>query len=45
MLDALDDEGWTGVMFILGQAEQLSVIEAIGERLRRLGRMRPAAAA
>ncbi len=44
-IDALEAEGWTGVMFILGQAEQLSVVEAIGERLRRLGRLEPRAAA
>lgn len=37
LLGELADEGWTGVMLILGQAEQLSVVRAIGERLRRLG--------
>jgi alkanesulfonate monooxygenase SsuD/methylene tetrahydromethanopterin reductase-like flavin-dependent oxidoreductase (luciferase family) len=36
-IGALEAEGWTGIMFILGQAEQLSVVEAIGERLARLG--------
>jgi 5,10-methylenetetrahydromethanopterin reductase len=40
-LDALADEGWTGVMFILGQAEQLGVVRAIGERLQRLGYLTP----
>jgi 5,10-methylenetetrahydromethanopterin reductase len=36
-IDALAEQGWTGIMFILGQAEQTGVVEAIGERLRRLG--------
>jgi alkanesulfonate monooxygenase SsuD/methylene tetrahydromethanopterin reductase-like flavin-dependent oxidoreductase (luciferase family) len=44
-LDALADEGWTGVMFILGQAEQLGVVQAIGERLQRLGQLPAPAAA
>jgi 5,10-methylenetetrahydromethanopterin reductase len=44
-IDALEEDGWTGVMFILGQVEQLSVIEAIGRRLERLGRLTPAVAA
>ncbi len=44
-LGAIADEGWTGVMFILGQAEQLSVIQALGERLQRLGYLRPRVAA
>jgi len=39
-LDGLAEEGWSGVMFILGQAEQLSVVQAIGERLQRLGYLR-----
>jgi 5,10-methylenetetrahydromethanopterin reductase len=43
-LDALADEGWTGVMFILGQAEQLSVVHALADRLQRLGHLAPAAA-
>ncbi|MCW2985361.1 MAG: class flavin-dependent oxidoreductase [Conexibacter sp.] len=38
-LAGLESAGWTGVMFILGQAEQLSVVEAVGARLRRLGLM------
>jgi alkanesulfonate monooxygenase SsuD/methylene tetrahydromethanopterin reductase-like flavin-dependent oxidoreductase (luciferase family) len=42
-LDDLEREGWTGVMFILGQAEQASAIAEIGERLRSIGRL-PAAA-
>jgi alkanesulfonate monooxygenase SsuD/methylene tetrahydromethanopterin reductase-like flavin-dependent oxidoreductase (luciferase family) len=37
LLDELSDEGWTGVMMILGQAEQLGVVEAIGTRLAELG--------
>lgn len=41
-LDGLEQDGWTGVMFILGQAEQTGVIEQIGHRLRSLGRL-PAA--
>jgi 5,10-methylenetetrahydromethanopterin reductase len=44
-LDALADEGWTGVMFILGQAEQLGVVQAIGDRLQRLGYLTPRVAA
>ena len=36
-LDRLADEGWTGVMFILGQAEQVTVVQALGDRLRSLG--------
>ena len=32
-------------MFILGQAEQLTVIEAVGRRLERLGRLAPTVAA
>jgi 5,10-methylenetetrahydromethanopterin reductase len=45
LLDALAAEGWTGVMFILGQAEQTPVLKAIGERLQRLGYLRAPAAA
>jgi 5,10-methylenetetrahydromethanopterin reductase len=44
-LDGLADDGWTGVMFILGQAEQLSVVHALGERLQRLGLLSTSAAA
>ncbi|HST40114.1 MAG TPA: LLM class flavin-dependent oxidoreductase [Conexibacter sp.] len=40
-LDALEADGWSGVMLILGQGEQPPVVEALGERLRRLGRLRP----
>lgn len=40
-LDALAEEGWTGVMFILGQTGQLEIIQALGERLQRLGYLRP----
>lgn len=43
-LDGLEQDGWTGVMFILGQAEQVSAITAIGERLAALDRL-PARAA
>lgn len=39
-LDALAEEGWNGVMFILGQTGQLEVIQALGERLQRLGYLR-----
>ncbi len=42
LLGELADEGWTGVMLILGQAEQLGVLQAIGERLERLGYLAPA---
>jgi 5,10-methylenetetrahydromethanopterin reductase len=38
-LAQLEAAGWTGVMFILGQAEQLGVVKAVGERLQRLGFM------
>jgi 5,10-methylenetetrahydromethanopterin reductase len=44
-LDGLEQDGWTGVMFILGQAEQTGVIEQIGDRLRSLGRLPATAAA
>jgi alkanesulfonate monooxygenase SsuD/methylene tetrahydromethanopterin reductase-like flavin-dependent oxidoreductase (luciferase family) len=37
LLGELEDEGWTGVMFILGQAEQLAVVERVGARLAELG--------
>jgi len=42
-LDGLEQDGWTGVMFILGQADQVPAITAIGARLQALGRL-PAAA-
>jgi 5,10-methylenetetrahydromethanopterin reductase len=38
-LDGLEQDGWTGVMFILGQAEQTSAIREIGGRLGSLGRL------
>ena len=44
-LDALAEQGWAGVMFVLGQAEQLSVVRAAGERLQKLGYMHPPVAA
>lgn len=43
LLGELADEGWTGVMLILGQTEQQGVLRAIGERLQRLGYLTPAA--
>jgi 5,10-methylenetetrahydromethanopterin reductase len=42
-IDAIAEQGWTGIMFILGQAEQVSIVEAIGERLGKLDYL-PAAA-
>jgi 5,10-methylenetetrahydromethanopterin reductase len=44
-LDGLAEDGWTGVMFILGQAEQLSVVHVLGDRLQRLGLLPEATAA
>lgn len=38
-LDEIDADGWTGVMFILGQGEQLTVVKAVAERLKRLGHL------
>ena len=43
-LDALEAQGWDGVMLILGQAEQGPAVRAVGERLRALGRLTPAGA-
>ncbi|MDO8212462.1 LLM class flavin-dependent oxidoreductase [Conexibacter sp. CPCC 206217] len=40
-LDELAADGWSGVMLILGQAEQISVVQAVGERLQRLGWILP----
>ena len=40
-LDGLEQDGWTGVMFILGQADQAQAITGIGERLRAIGDCRP----
>lgn len=42
-LEGLAADGWTGVMFILGQGEQVSVVQALGERLQHLGYLRPTA--
>jgi 5,10-methylenetetrahydromethanopterin reductase len=44
-LDGLEEDGWTGVMFILGQAEQTGVVRKIASRLAALGRLPEAAAA
>ena len=41
-LAELEEEGWTGMMLILGQATQLDVLQRIGERLQRLGQLTPA---
>lgn len=38
-LDALEDEGWSGVMFILGNSDSTRVVRAVGDRLRALGRL------
>lgn len=43
-IDGLAEEGWTGVMLILGQAVQPGVLRSIGERLQGLGYLTPAAA-
>ncbi|QEC48129.1 LLM class flavin-dependent oxidoreductase [Baekduia soli] len=43
-IDGIAEDGWTGIMFILGQAEQASVVDALGERLTKLGYLTPAAA-
>ena len=40
-LEWLEGEGCDGVMFILGQAEQVEVVREIGERLRGLGKLTP----
>jgi 5,10-methylenetetrahydromethanopterin reductase len=42
LLAELEDEGWTGMMLILGQATQLGVLTEIGARLQRLGHLTPA---
>lgn len=44
-ISAIAEQGWTGIMFILGQAEQVSVVRAVGERLQKLGLLRPSVAA
>jgi 5,10-methylenetetrahydromethanopterin reductase len=38
-LDGLEDDGWTGVMFILGQAEQTGMVDALADRLQAIGRL------
>jgi alkanesulfonate monooxygenase SsuD/methylene tetrahydromethanopterin reductase-like flavin-dependent oxidoreductase (luciferase family) len=38
-LDGLEADGWTGVMFILGQADQLPVVHALADRLAAIGRL------
>jgi len=38
-LDGLQADGWTGVMFILGQAEQVGVVDALADRLQAIGRL------
>jgi 5,10-methylenetetrahydromethanopterin reductase len=45
IIDELADDGWTGIMFILGQAEQESVVHGLGRRLQALGHLRTAGAA
>ncbi|QEC48131.1 LLM class flavin-dependent oxidoreductase [Baekduia soli] len=42
-IDAVAQEGWTGIMFVLGQADQVAAVHALGERLRRLGHLSPVA--
>jgi alkanesulfonate monooxygenase SsuD/methylene tetrahydromethanopterin reductase-like flavin-dependent oxidoreductase (luciferase family) len=42
LIAELEEEGWTGMMLILGQATQLGVIESIGARLTALGHLTPA---
>jgi 5,10-methylenetetrahydromethanopterin reductase len=41
LIAELEEEGWTGMMLILGQATQLGVIESIGARLTALGHLTP----
>jgi alkanesulfonate monooxygenase SsuD/methylene tetrahydromethanopterin reductase-like flavin-dependent oxidoreductase (luciferase family) len=38
-LDGLEEDGWTGVMFILGQAQQRDVVHALADRLQAIGRL------
>jgi 5,10-methylenetetrahydromethanopterin reductase len=40
-LGELAEQGWTGVMFVLGQAEQVTIVRDVGERLQKLGYMQP----
>jgi 5,10-methylenetetrahydromethanopterin reductase len=42
LVGEFEEEGWTGMMLILGQATQLDVLQRIGERLGRLGQLQPA---
>jgi hypothetical protein len=44
IIDGLAEDGWTGVMFILGQARQEHVVHALGRRLQALGHLAPAPA-
>jgi 5,10-methylenetetrahydromethanopterin reductase len=39
IIGELAAEGWTGIMFILGQAEQAGVVDELGARLRALGHL------
>jgi alkanesulfonate monooxygenase SsuD/methylene tetrahydromethanopterin reductase-like flavin-dependent oxidoreductase (luciferase family) len=43
-LSSLEQDGWSGVMFILGQAKQLEVVRAVGKRLASIGMLKTAAA-
>lgn len=38
-LDGLEADGWTGVMFILGQSEQTGVVDRLADRLQAIGRL------
>ena len=44
IIDGLAEDGWTGIMFILGQAKQEHVVHALGQRLQALGHLRGAPA-
>jgi alkanesulfonate monooxygenase SsuD/methylene tetrahydromethanopterin reductase-like flavin-dependent oxidoreductase (luciferase family) len=44
VIDGLAEDGWTGMMFILGQARQEHVVHALGRRLQALGHLRGAPA-
>jgi hypothetical protein len=43
-ISALEQQGWHGIMFVMGQGEQVSAVQDIGKRLHALGVMRPKAA-
>ncbi len=45
IIESLSEEGWTGIMFILGQGEQESVVHELGGRLQNLGYLPAPAAA